>query len=263
MSWIYSLKREVKRRFCSVNPSPVIVLGNQKAGTSAIAHLTAEYAGLSKTIDIPESWWPTLESLLKEDLSLKEFAHRNPHRFCTDIVKEPNLTFFYSDIEDIHPKAHFVFVVRDPRSNIRSLLDRLDLPGDKRKLGDALENLPHEWRHLFRKDIWGLQGSSYIDLLAARWRKAAHVYLGDSSSMNLIRFESFLSDKSGAISSLAEDIGLQQQHDISEKVDIQYQPRGNRDVSWLEFFGAENIRRIEDICYQEMSAFGYNKVGEI
>jgi hypothetical protein len=40
-------------------------------------------------------------------------------------------------------------------------------------------------------------------------------------------------------------------------VDVQYQPRGDRGVSWLEFFGRENLRRIEGICGGRMAQLGY------
>ena len=42
-----------KNLFAVINENPIIVLGNQKSGTSAIAHLLADYGGLSRTIDIP------------------------------------------------------------------------------------------------------------------------------------------------------------------------------------------------------------------
>jgi len=257
VGWVRTLKREVKRRFCSINPSPVIVLGNQKAGTSAIAHLTADYAGLSKTIDIPESWWPTLESLLTGNLDLQIFARRNRHRFSADLIKEPNLTFFYESLREVHPEAKFIFVVRDPRSNIRSLLDRLSLPGSRQQIDDMLEGVPQTWRHLFDQDLWGIRGENYVDVLAARWRKAASVYLKHESSMRLVRYEDFLNDKVGTIQALAADLGLDPTCDISDRVDVQYQPRGNRDVSWKEFFGEENLHRIEHECEEEMRAFGY------
>lgn len=258
MNWLRLLKREVRRRFSSINPSSIVILGNQKAGTSAIAHLTADYAGLSKTIDIPESWWPTLESLVTGNLNLQTFARRNRHRFSTDLIKEPNLTFFYESLQEVHPEAEFVFVVRDPRSNIRSLLDRLSLPGNRQQVDDMLERVPQTWRHLFDQNLWGIRGKNYVDVLAARWRKAALVYLKHEASMRLVRFEDFLNDKEGTIASLANDLGVDHVNDISDQVDVQYQPRGNRDIAWKEFFGVDNLRRIENTCSPEMKEFGYS-----
>ena len=46
-------------------------------------------------------------------------------------------------------------------------------------------------------------------------------------------------------------------NDISDKVDRQYQRRGDRNVSWPDFFGPDNLARIERICGDRMQRFGY------
>jgi hypothetical protein len=240
-----------------INSSPIVVLGNQKAGTSVIAHLLADRAGLSKTVDIPESWWPTLRSLLNEELSLQTFAKRNRHRFAVDVIKEPNLTFFYQELKSLHPDAKFVFVARDPRANIRSLLDRLDLPGDREDIESALKSVALEWRHLFNRDIWDLEHEHYVAMLAERWARAARIYLENQSEIYLIRYEDFLDNRVEAIDRLTNILDLEPVHDISDKVDVQYQPRGNRNVTWSEFFGAHNLHRIEQISRPEMVELCY------
>jgi hypothetical protein len=103
----------------------------------------------------------------------------------------------------------------------------------------------------------GLEGENYIDLLAERWKRAAAIYRENRDAMDLVRFEDFLDDKVRVICRLAETLDLEPVRDISDKVDVQFQPRGNRDVSWLEFFGAHNLRRIERICCHEMAELGY------
>jgi hypothetical protein len=240
-----------------INSSPIIVLGNQKAGTSVITHLLADRTGLSKTVDIPESWWPALRSLLNGELNLQTFAKRNRHRFSADVIKEPNLTFFYQELKSLHPDAKFVFVARDPRANIRSLLDRLDLPGDREDIEPALKNVAPEWRHLFNRDIWNLEYEHYVGMLSERWTRAARVYLDNQPGIHLIRYEDFLDNKVEAIDRLTDILDLKSVRDISDKVDVQYQPRGNRNVTWLEFFGAHNLRRIEQITCPEMTELGY------
>jgi hypothetical protein len=233
------------------------VLGNQKSGTSAIAHLLADYGGLSKTVDIPESWWPTLKDLLSGTLRLVDFAQRYKHRFSSDLIKEPNFTFLYSQLKELHPKGAFVFIIRDPRDNIRSLLNRVGVPGNVESIEHASLRIPNNWRPLFDADLWALEAEHYIEILAARWNRAADVYLEYPDEMILIRYEDFVADKTGAIERLARDLGLPRVNDISDKVDIQYQQRGDRNVSWEEFFGAENLMRIERMCGGRMTKFGY------
>jgi len=242
-----------------INPAPIVILGNQKSGTSAIAHLLAQYGGLSKTIDIPESWWPTLGDLLRGELRLIDFANLNKHRFSTDLIKEPNLTFLYSQLVKLHPQGTFVFVVRDPRSNIRSLLNRMELPGDRESV--KLITVPETWRPIFDAEVWGLEAGHYIEILSARWNLAADVYLEHPGKMLLVRYEDFVADKTGTIKSLAQRLGLSHIHDISDKVDIQYQRRGNQEISWKEFFGPANLARIERICDSRMARLGYKVEG--
>jgi hypothetical protein len=75
--------------------------------------------------------------------------------------------------------------------------------------------------------------------------------------MVLIRYEDFLEDKTGEIARLAERLGLARINDISDKVDTQYQPRGNRGIDWHTFFGEGNLKRIERICSDRMHLLGY------
>jgi len=243
-----------------VNPSPILILGNQKTGTSAITHLLAEYGALSKTVDIPEIWWPTLGDLLNGKTHLVDFAKKHPQRFSTRIIKEPNLTFFYEDLLKMYPDASFVFVVRDPRANIRSILNRLSIPGNLSDLDVEKWGINEAWKNIFLSKIWGLEHNShYINVLAARWNQAADVYLQRPGKITLVRYEDFAGDKIGCISGLAQALGIPQKRDISAKVDIQYQPKGDRQISWLEFFGQENLRRITDVCGSRMEKFGYQR----
>jgi hypothetical protein len=103
----------------------------------------------------------------------------------------------------------------------------------------------------------GLKGENYIELLAKRWKRAAAVYRENRDAMHLVRFEDFLDDKVRTIDSLAVSLNLNPVEDISDQVDVQFQPRGNRDISWMNFFGEDNLRRIDTTCSPEMEALGY------
>lgn len=253
--YLVSLARRLQGEIRGINKSAIVVLGNQKSGTSVVAWLLAEYGGLSKTIDIPESWWPTLRSLISGELDWATFANRYKHRFASDLVKEPNFTFLYPQLRELHSQGSFVFVIRDPRDNIRSLLNRLGLPGDQEHVDWTC--VSETWRHIFDAGLWELDAEQYIEILAARWNRATDVYLEHPDDMVLVRYEDFIADKVGVIQSLAQQLGLSQVKDIADKVDIQYQRRGNREVSWEEFFGPENLARIERICGSRMAKLGY------
>lgn len=250
-------KHLIEERLAKINRSPIIVLGNQKSGTSAIAHLVADYGGLTKTVDIPESWWPVLRDLLLGDMSLQKFANQHKAYFAKDVIKEPNLTFLYPQLNHLCPDASYVFVVRDPKANIRSLLNRLGLPGDMKTLELDKFNLPELLSNIFNGDVWGTTAHHYIDILSRRWNRAVDLYLDNQEKMILIRYEDFIADKVGCIGRLAQALEIVHKQDITDKVDIQYQPRGDRNVSWFDFFGKENLKRIERICGARMHKFGY------
>jgi hypothetical protein len=104
----------------------------------------------------------------------------------------------------------------------------------------------------------GISAENYVEMLATRWQRAAQVYLGHEKDVELIRYEDFLDDKVGTISNLAGWLELSRKNDISNHVNTQFQPPGsNRNVSWTEFFGTDNLRRIEARCKNEMTALGY------
>jgi hypothetical protein len=152
-------------------------------------------------------------------------------------------------------------IVRDPRDNVRSILNRLGLPGDQRELSDEqLQSLPEAWRwHLQMPAELGVGAISYVELLAAGWRAAADVYLGDAAQMRLVRYEDFVADKVGCVSACAADLGLPAVNDISHLLDVQYQPPGDRDVSWDAFFGARNLAALEDRCGEALTRLGYRR----
>ncbi|NEP45581.1 MAG: hypothetical protein F6K35_42755, partial [Okeania sp. SIO2H7] len=130
-----SIVFELQTRTAKINPQPILVLGNQKSGTSAIAALLAEMTDLSVTIDLrKEIPNPTYDKIIKGELTFSEFVQLNKLDFSRDIVKEPNLTLLDRELAEYFPNSDFVFVIRDPRDNIRSILNRLQLPGNLTKL---------------------------------------------------------------------------------------------------------------------------------
>lgn len=237
----------------------VLVLGNQKAGTSAIAHLLADYCGLSKTVDIPALWPPHVNEIITGRRTLRSVVRRNRQCFFRDLVKEPNFCFVCAQLRGLFPKARSVYVVRDPRDNIRSLLNRLNLPGNREhaELKAPLRDGP--WGYLFRPEAWGLAppDGNYIDMLAARWNAAVQCFLNDPDGFVLVKYEEFVRAKLASITRLATALELKRVNDVSARLDTQYQPAGQRHVGWPDFFGDVNLRRIQCMCGDLMARFGY------
>ncbi|MBN1239849.1 MAG: hypothetical protein JXB36_15210, partial [Gammaproteobacteria bacterium] len=120
------LRRAISAIGAAVNDHPIFILGMQKAGTSAVAHLLGERTASTTTVDFfDEVYDPVYPRLVRGEISTREYVLRNRLDFSRDIIKEPNLTLLYRQLLEHFPAARFVFVVRDPRDNIRSLLNHV------------------------------------------------------------------------------------------------------------------------------------------
>ncbi len=231
-----------------VHSATIFILGHEKSGTTAIAELLAKISGQPVTIDLffkidPQGYLQ--DKLFSQKLSFSDFVQSYKFYFSTRLNKSPKFTFFYNELCQCFPIAKFIFVIRDPRDTIRSFLNRRGIPGNLNKLQSFGRRPP-------------VAGDYYIERLANRWNLAADTYINHADEISLIRYEDFVLDKIGTISSLARKVGLNTIKDITDYIDIQYQPHGDRNVSWLEFFGTDNLRCLETICSDRMNYFGYS-----
>lgn len=244
--------------------APIFVLGNQRSGTSAIAALLGRACGLSVSVDmLMEVSRPTIQRMSRGELSFDDYVRAHRFEFSHDVVKEPSLTFFHRELALRFPESRFVFIVRDPRDNVRSQLDAMEIPGDLAKLDERYtRNLYPGWDLVLDGRWIGIDGGEhYVDRLAARWARCAEICLELGAAVSRCRYEDFLADKTGELARLADALGQPVVADVSAEVDVQYQTRGDASVAWREFFGAENLARIERICAEGMRAFGYATSG--
>ena len=253
------VKYDLKKLFFKINDRPIIVLGNQKSGTTVMAALLAQLTGSSLTLDLRrENNRPVYPFLKNGCEDWEDFLSRNRIEFSQDIIKEPNLTILYKELADSFPEARFVYVLREPRDNIRSILNRLGLPGNLPSLtNEQWKSMPLRWRYAVDCRYLGFEADNYIEMLAHRWRCLVDVYLQNTENFILCTYEDFLKDKIGEIKRLAEKLGIPETDDISAKVDVQYEPKGDRDISWIDFFGENNLFTIENICKERMQKIGY------
>lgn len=256
-----NLKRSYYNKTATIHEKPIFLLGNQKSGTSAIAGLLAELTGKTVAIDLPGILEPIQQRLHQGKLSFSDFVEANKYDFSRDIIKEPSLTFLVDQLQSRFPYAKYVFIIRDPRDNIRSILNRLNLPGHLEALGPAeykiLRKAPKDWERVVDSRWLGAEGKQYIEWMAGRWNLAAAVYESHEHEMLFIRYEDFLQDKYGELVRLAKKLGLEAKNDIRALLNKQYQPAGNRHIRWEQFFGRNNLQRIEAKCGERMKKYGY------
>ena len=196
--------------------------------------------------------------LLRSELSIERFVAANSYPLSKAIVKEPNLTFVADELMNYFSSSKAVFVVRDPRTNIRSLLSRLSIPGDldALSLGDAW--LPNTtWRSILEGRDLESGYTHYIDVLAHRWNVAAAIYFKHPHKYVLLRYEDFLQDKVASISALASSLDCPIIEDITPYVDIQYQSASDKRTGTQAFFGERNLSRISTVCSKYLDRLQY------
>lgn len=244
--------------FYNLNHTKIIILGNQKSGTTVIAKLLALNTGESVLLDSPLLWEPNFSKIYRGEMELKDLINQNKYYFSRSIIKEPNLTFLYEDLIKVYSSSvKYLFIVRDPRDNIRSLLNRINVPGDLEYIGAHSPPFTIHEKNLFDKELFAYSSSHYIEQLAERWVKAIEVFLKFKENFYLVRYEDFMVNKIDFIDQLSKKMGYVTRHDISTHVNVQYQPQGNRNISWDAFFGVENLARIEQICSWHMKKLSY------
>lgn len=250
--WVYSM--------FTINEKPIIVLGNQKAGTSAIAALLAKAIDADYDIDIGGFRNREYEALHYKKTNLRSMIEQKGKiEFSKDVVKEPNLTFLIPQLLTAFPEATYVFIMRDPRANIRSTFNRLKIPGTLPDINpkDYPEISPIWHSILYNEWVRDSAEGTHLQHSAQRWCKAAEDYFAYEDKMHLIRYEDFNANKTEAIRDLAERIGRKVEKDIADKVDIQFQVKGSNKKSYEEFFGRDNLRLIESVCSPLMQKFNY------
>tara|TARA_B100000073_G_C23722455_1_gene568103 strand:- start:418 stop:1260 length:843 start_codon:yes stop_codon:yes gene_type:complete len=243
------------------NLSPIFILGNQKSGTSAIASLLGKMSTQKTSIDLLYCgfYFRIFKQWKQNKISTKQFIQINKLDFSNKIIKEPHLSVFYNELNKEYTQAKFVMIIRNPYDNIRSILDRLKIQGNKIDLNNNdKRKIFHSWNLLFDNNWINGNERNYIKCLAERWNIITNIYLENQDNLILIKYEDFLKDKTNTIIQLCKQLGLEQKIDISEYLNKQYQPKGkNKNIPLNEFFGKDNFQKITKICQNNMKKLGY------
>lgn len=245
-----------RKHFPNVNAKPLFLFGNQKSGTTAIAALLAIYGRLPVTLDIGGFKLEEQDDLHACRLDIGQFIQRHKFEFSASIIKEPALTFLYDHLKNYFKLSKSVFIIRDPRDNTRSILNRVKVDGKAANNPDYCQ-MPPLWQRIVDNRWLGLDYDFFIDSLAARWNLAADVYLNHPDDFVLVKYEDFVKQKIETIETLARAFSMEKKTDITPYIDVQFQPAGMKSVQWKEFFGQENLNRIEEICKERMAIFNY------
>lgn len=239
--------------FRKPNRDAIWIFGFQKSGTSAIAGLLAHMTEKTVTIDTRYLWMPFGMAIHSGKIDLARHVKKYSLPFSRDIIKEPAATYLIDKIGGYFKLEKYVFIVRNPFDNIRSILNRLEIPGNLETID--LKKVNRNWHWMFREG----KGEDYIRDLATRWLEAndQDIHMRSKRCL-LIKYEDFRKNKSGSIESLATQLGLPVKRSIEEVKDHQFQPKGKPVESLTDFYGKRNLEIIREVCGARMKELGYD-----
>ncbi|MCB9777869.1 MAG: sulfotransferase [Alphaproteobacteria bacterium] len=236
---------------------PVFVLGHQKTGSSAVGAMLAEVSGEAAALDLAAELARPLHLEVEAGRkSFDDFLHHNAVDLSRRIVKDACLAALAAPLAARFPAARFVFVVRDPRATVRSVLDRVGLPGDRAHYDEAiLAGVPRAWREVLLPA--GADAGDVVAHIAERWRQQARVALAGDLPVRVIRYEDFCRAPRAETEAVARDVGLPVLPGDDRAARQQWQPAGEHRGRWPAFLGDANVARIDALCRDEMRAFHY------
>lgn len=251
-----------KYRNAVVNKKPWFILGNHKSGTTAISTLLSLASGRTLTSDFTRAIpYPCMQLELRYKLLLfSDFIEKYKFEFSNELIKEPFLTFFFEELYQHFPEAKYLFIVRDPYQNIKSILNRLKIPGSLQDIDlfhwEELNKTP-SWRTKLQSEMIGFPSDNYIESMSYRWKVATQIYLMNEKKFILVKYEDFIQDKEEYIYELCKKMTLNVNNDISANINVQYQPKGQEHIEIEDFFGKLNLKKIERICGENMKKLEY------
>ncbi len=222
----------------TLQKDPVLIFGFPKSGTSAITALLAHRTNKSVTLDTKYLWEPYLSKIKKDEIDLRSHLKKFSYPFSKDIIKEPNMVFMVEQLLDIYSNPKIVVIKRDKLNNIRSILNRLEIPGDLRE-NPIPSQINKNWRGLLLND-----GKHYIDVLNQYYQEAEkNLSMLKPLKPVKISYENFNRNKEKEIDRIAKELNLKTLNNINHLLNKEFQPKGNNKVSVEDFFG-ENIKKL-------------------
>jgi len=238
----------------TVNPRLILIVAHPRSGTTAVATLLAKHCGL-RAFTQTGPWTRADADIVTGRRTMAEVIARNRYPFSLDIMSAADAGSFLPQMKAALPEMRVVFLLRDPRDVICSVLERIN-KGDTSTI--VVSDL--DYRYL-QTDWLGIIEQDPIRKLALRWNK--WLELAKSADGVLFRrYEDFLEDKRKFISDLADHLGLPSRFDISGEMDRQMSKHGG-DIRirgagrWEEMLPTATARLIEATCRDGMLAFGY------
>lgn len=249
-----ALRRWAQNLPARVNRDLILVAAHPRSGSTAVATLLARHTGL-RAFTETGPWTREFDAAVYTgQVHFSRVLHKYRYEFSHDLMSAADATCILPQMKAALPGMRTVYVVRDPRDTICSLVERInnyDLSTfevrDPRFRWLDVDWLIHDESNPHRK-------------LARRWC----LFLDIATSIEDVfyfRYEDFCSDKPRCISHIADRLGLRHAVSTVEGWDEQYSKHDRRPIHgpgrWRKMMPAPIARDVEAICRSYMERFGY------
>ncbi|MFW5983542.1 MAG: sulfotransferase family protein [bacterium] len=227
----------------------LLIVGSERSGTSAITTLLS-IAADKKALDDPVYTWyltPYIR-MQRKVFSFRLFWDLNKY----SIIKMPGFAIILFYLKKmIIREFKVVYIVRDPRDNVCSVIERLN---------NGINGLYLNIHYL------GGEFDNFEETIAFKW----NMYINEGLKFQkrypkrimFIKYEDFVNDKTGTIKRIGDFSKLKTDiQKIETLVDNQYRKAWSNKIGGKERYkkelSEEQINRIENICGENMRKFGY------
>lgn len=235
------------------NKKKYLLVGAESSGTTAVSDLLFKGVKNIRYLEEGEQqWvWQAYRNIYQKKQTIRDF----PRLQLFDAIKVPGFSVIINEFLTCFPNTTVVYLVRDPRDFASSAIKTW-------KIGNMQDFDKVPWSNI---DWLGIDCNDPVECLALRWK----AYINAASKIKdvvFVRYEDFCQDKVGVISELCRNLQLPFDEDrVAQLCDVQlshmsvraYRPAGPG--GWREsILEPEHIRRIENICHEEMQHWGYD-----
>lgn len=216
------------------------VFGLPKSGTTIFAKALSTATDESVLLDTPLLWESATSPLSTSQF--QELRNMHPVTFKTRLVKEPNSTIYPESVMETLSKTNHLLLVRTPAQNIRSHLDRLNIPGNAQSIKGLRVN--KNYAKFFDRNA---QLPPAI-ALAHRWRNVHNKAVWMRQEVGVFWFEDFVDNPNDTIQKAASHLNLSVTRNVDRVLKQQLQPKGkNRTALPSAFFGEDILTEIQSI----------------
>jgi hypothetical protein len=244
---VLSGKWQARRRPGTLVEEPVFLVGCPRSGTTLLFELLREHPGLSSMPDEGHVFWSAYNHPRRHDWRSDELGARDvtdrEHRYLETVLaslgsgraldKTPKNVLRLPYLREHFPRAHIVFMVRDGRSTVASLLE-----GWRRRRG-ASYLLPEPlrlrdyqsriWRYILPPGWRDLQGRELAEVATVQYERSL-----DAATLNhdlidvTVRYEDLVANPVETVESLMASLGLSVSDAVRQAArEVPHVPRGS------------------------------------